>query len=608
MSEGPTPGGDESGSGGQPLWRCAVSWVPFSRLPFRMMVMFGIVLMPLALLSYVQIRQYQEEAAARGEAAVLGATLQAALPLIDRITRSEGAVAGLAAMVAPVASDPATCTLLLRRFLAEPKNRDYTFAGYVPRSLRMDCSPQGARDLTGSADAIRLMDAGVPVVRVNPHGAISGKSVLVFSHPVRDSMGRVQGLVSLSVPHDSLEEAGTRVTQGQGPDPDFSLMMVNTSGQVLTASTGLDGAETRLPAGRELTEVLKSGAGSFRGTSREGEPRIYAVVPLRSSGLFMLGDWPVTETDARIFDTSLPTLAFPALMWLASLLVAQLAAEHQVLRHIRSLRDSITAFANGNRRLPDLDLPGASVELRSVGNAFERMMESVLHDEADLEDMIHQKEVLLREVHHRVKNNLQLIASIINMQIRKARSPESRGLLKSLQDRVMSLATIHRELYQTTGGSDVRADELLQNILNQIMKMAARPGEPFRVTADLEDIRLPPDQAVPLSLLVTEALTNALKYASAPEGEVPELRLRLARDNDGRAEIVIVNSATHGVPRSDPALDDATEGAGLGEALVRAFAGQLGTAVERRHENGEYTLSFHFTPLALADGEERLSL
>lgn len=71
---------------------------------------------------------------------------------------------------------------------------------------------------------------------------------------------------------------------------------------------------------------------------------------------------------------------------------------------------------------------------------------------------------------------------------------------------------------------------------------------------------------------------------------------------------MIVNSATHGVPRSDPALDDATEGAGLGEALVRAFAGQLGTAVERRHENGEYTLSFHFTPLALADGEERLSL
>lgn len=373
------------------------------------------------------------------------------------------------------------------------------------------------------------LDAGVPVVRFNPMGQVSGTGVLNFAHPVRDAQGQVLGLVSLSLPQDRLEAEDLRVPQSQGPDPAFTLMLINAAGQVLTSSTGMAKAEKRLPTDMDLPARLQAGAGSFRAISGLGGPRIHAVVPLRSSGLYLLGDWPVTATDARVFDMALPTLAFPALMGLAGLLVAQLAAEHQVLRHIHSLRASITAFADGNRRLPGLDLPGASLELRSVGNAFERMMESVLHDEADPEDMIHQKEVLLREVHHRVKNNLQLIASIINMQIRKARSPESKGLLRGLQDRVMSLATIHRELYQTTGGSDVRADELMQSILSQILRMAACPGEPFRVTSELDDIRPTPDQAVPLSLLVTEALTNAVKYASTPPGVAPALPARSGR-------------------------------------------------------------------------------
>ena len=230
--------------------------------------------------------------------------------------------------------------------------------------------------------------------------------------------------------------------------------------------------------------------------------------------------------------------------------------------------------------MPELDLEGAPHELRSVGFAFERMMESVLHDEAELEDMVHQKEVLLREVHHRVKNNLQLIASIINMQIRKARNPETKALLKGLQDRVMSLATIHRELYQTTGLTDIRVDELLQSIVTQILRMAGKPGEPLAVETDLEDIRLTPDQAVPLSLLVTEALTNALKYASALPGKQPKLRVRLYRIGDSRAGIEISNSALQSGPKPDAMLDGVEDGSGLGDALMRAFAGQLGDIAE----------------------------
>jgi two-component sensor histidine kinase len=116
--------------------------------------------------------------------------------------------------------------------------------------------------------------------------------------------------------------------------------------------------------------------------------------------------------------------------------------------------------------------------------------------------------------------------------------------MKGLQDRVMSLATIHRELYQTSGLTDIRADELLQRIVRQLVRMGAQPGLPFEVETRLDDIRLTPDQAVPLSLLLTETLANALKYSAAPAGELPQLSVSLQREREGQAVIEVVNSAT----------------------------------------------------------------
>ncbi len=248
------------------------------------------------------------------------------------------------------------------------------------------------------------------------------------------------------------------------------------------------------------------------------------------------------------------------------------------------------------------NLRGAPSELHEVSDAFDRMTESVIHDEADLEDMIHQKEVLLREVHHRVKNNLQLIASIINMQIRKAKSDESKGLMKGLQDRVMSLATIHRELYQTTGLTDIRADELLHSIVRQIVKMGAQPGAPFDVETRFDDVRLTPDQAVPLSLLVTEALANALKYSVAPDGQTPELTVTLTRAADGLAVVEVVNSAA-GLPMTLPV---GGVGTGLGDQLIRAFAQQLGGTLDRGHDGAVYRLVLSFPVSPLSDAEERV--
>jgi two-component system, sensor histidine kinase PdtaS len=205
--------------------------------------------------------------------------------------------------------------------------------------------------------------------------------------------------------------------------------------------------------------------------------------------------------------------------------------------------------------------------------------------------------VLLREVHHRVKNNLQLIASIMNMQLRQSNSPEAKTLMKGLQDRVMSLATIHRGLYQTTGLADVRADELLPDILRQILKMATGPGRRFDVETHFDDLRLTPDQAVPLSLLLTEALTNAIKYAGTDGTGVPKLEVSLRRSGQTDAVLSVTNSIG-----SRPA---AVEGGstGLGSQLLAAFGQQLGAQSETSLTDATYALRVTFAVRALADGE-----
>jgi two-component sensor histidine kinase len=130
--------------------------------------------------------------------------------------------------------------------------------------------------------------------------------------------------------------------------------------------------------------------------------------------------------------------------------------------------------------------------------------------------------------------------------------------------------------------------------------MASAPGRTFRIESDFAPIPLTPDQAVPLSLLLTEGLTNAIKYAEPePGGASPRLSLRFASLGDGRAELVIANTA-----RSAPAEPPA-EGTGLGSQLMGAFASQLGGEVRSGLENGTFTLRVEFVVSALRGAEQR---
>lgn len=568
-------------------------------LGFRLAFLFAVSLLPLGLISTLQARALMSEARARSEVALLGATRTAAAQEVNAIQRAQGAAEALAQVVLGLEGDPEACSAVLKDLVTD--SRLFSFVGYWKVDGAMDCSSAGGWQRVVISDATRTVIANrVPVIRVSPSGRYSKTSILFAQHPVFTENGTLTGFTTVSVPHAALVPEETL----EGAPGPIELVTFNRDGVVITSSVGLENVAGGLPAGVELADYVGGRALAFTGRAQNGQTRAFSVVPLIENELYAFGSWSANSLPPPVSLTSLPPWSVPLLMWLLSLCVALVAAERLVARHIRKLKIALTSFASGNRSVTQLNLSDAPDEIRKAGIAFEIMTEAILRDEAEMEDMIHQKEVLMREVHHRVKNNLQLIASIMNLQARRARSPEAKVIVQRLQERVMSLATIHKGLYMTTGVADVQANELLEDIVRQIMSMAARPDRPLDLSTDLAPLRLTPDQAVPLALLVSEAMTNAIKYGSGKDGSRGRIRVTLRRTETDQAEVSVVNSVC---PRTINEIEPGNEATGLGAQLVDSFTMQLGGVIERTSDDRTYGLTVRFTVNPLVRGEQRIA-
>lgn len=594
------------------------------RLDVRLALLLSVALLPVGLIAVLQSVSLLNEARARSEAALMGETLMIVQSELRLLQRGQGMVATLADRLSqpqPRPTAPETglppdqpmlsassCAAMLPLVRAQlaPTAHIAVFGADGAQVCATGLIPGG---LDGAALVERLDAADRPDILLTTGAAI------VISHPVTrparqsDTPPAVAGAVAVVLPHvalaalDGFPATGMPLPlpEGQGT----AIMTFNAEGEVLTSSTGLQDAAMLLPRHRALKALVGSRPLAFTAESALGPQRVYSVVPLIDQNLYALGTWPGEGNRFAALD-ALPAAVFPGLMWAASLIVAWLAAGKLVTRHIRTLRGAIGAFSGGDRAVRQIDVRGAPLELRQLSDAFLRMTDTILHDEAELENAVHQKEVLLREVHHRVKNNLQLIASILNMQLRQARSPEAKVLMKGVRDRVMSLATIHRGLYQTTGLTDIRADELMPDILRQLIRLATGPGRRFRIEQDFDQIRLTPDQAVPLSLFLTEALTNAMKYAApAPDTDLPLLSVSL-KHRDGERAVLCITNSIGPRPPATPELPGGLEAStGLGAQLLEAFAQQIGGCLQQDETDTSFALTLEFDVLALRMAEAR---
>ena len=365
-----------------------------------------------------------------------------------------------------------------------------------------------------------------------------------------------------------------------------AMMTLNKMGHILTTENGLEVAKTEYPSDVALSLLTTKEPNVFLSQNSDGQERAYVIVPIVPGTVFALSVWP---SNTPFLDTGVSTrlsALLPIVMWLASLIVAFWALNRLAINHIRKLGRQMRRFAL-NRTLPRGTLgPSVPTELVEMESAFVGMAESILRDEATLEDSLRQKNILLKEVHHRVKNNLQLISSIMNMQIRQAKSEDARFVLRRLQDRILSLATVHKNLYQNDDLVRVNASELLREIVGQMLSVGLPSGSGVKVEQSFEPIKIDADDAAPLTLLVSEALTNALKYVSTVEHGKGFISLKLIQTGPEQAMLEVRN--TIGNP------EEVKSGTGLGSRLILAFTRQLNGQVEVETNDDIYQIRVNF--------------
>jgi len=212
--------------------------------------------------------------------------------------------------------------------------------------------------------------------------------------------------------------------------------------------------------------------------------------------------------------------------------------------------------------------------------------------DAAIRSALKEKEVLLQEVHHRVKNNLQVISSMLNLQRRFIKDPGLLQVLDESQNRIATMSYIHESLYKNTDFSSISFSEYLVRLSNNLIHSYARRDCAVELETVLDDVQLNLDHAIPCGLIVNELVSNAMKYAFVDRTE-GVVTLRVQRVADGHLEIEVRDNGV-GLPENF----DFTQNDSLGVYLVQALTDQIdGTLLVRNNENGSgCSFLVSFTP------------
>lgn len=189
-----------------------------------------------------------------------------------------------------------------------------------------------------------------------------------------------------------------------------------------------------------------------------------------------------------------------------------------------------------------------------------------------------QNELLLQEIHHRVKNNLEVISGLLELQSAETKDEEAQQVMRASQSRVESMSIIHQKLYQLKNLAAIEMKDYFRNLTEGLLS-TYDVGAPVEVKLDMDPLEVDVDTAVPIGLIVNELLTNALKYAF-PDGEAGKLTISLRALDTRRLELVV---ADNGIGK---AYGTPSQGTGFGSQLIRLLTRQLNGVMQEQTDDG----------------------
>ncbi|MDQ4087416.1 MAG: sensor histidine kinase, partial [Pseudomonadota bacterium] len=358
-----------------------------------------------------------------------------------------------------------------------------------------------------------------------------------------DAAGQVEGIAEFS------REALRELTFIPGTRADFTLELV--------------GGGQRMPLRNDYRPV------PFVQTVSDSAPIADNRLQLRIT----LGAVPV-----RVIDFLL--ILLPVVMWIAAGLIGWWIVNRQLLRPLGTIQRVVSSYRPGDRPLELPDLKSPAREIGELGVAFDEVTRTVARHEGELEAAVERQTRLVREVHHRVKNNLQVVASLLNLHSRGSTSEEAAAAYASIQRRVDALAVVHRNHYaELEENRGVALRPLISELAANLRATAPAAAASMQMRIDVEPVHANQDVAVSVAFLVTEIAEYGMLSGAR------EISIVLETVDAATARLAIEVDSLAGDHQGDPRLADRFE------RIITGLARQLRSPLERVPERGRYAVT-----------------
>lgn len=464
----------------------------------------------------------------------------------------------VAALNPAVREGGAGCGQVLRDILAlSPAYANLTRYGADGGLLCSALPPPGGFSLAGTPAWQQISRSRLPLVSEAILGPFTKKRVAMVVLPLRSSADRFEGSLGVAVDLAWLDKR----LRGRIADDDTGVAVISDSGQVMVASRPLPKFDIALPIG-SIGRTRDSAGMRWSYTivpavrPGPGQQGIYVAYAAPEPPTFGFAWWQT------IIDFTLPVLA----ILLASLAI-WFGTKQLVIRWLVGLQHLALHFAGGDYRRRPVNFSEAPREIRSVAASLYRMSSAVSERDQRLRDSLERQRLLARELHHRVKNNFQMVMSLLSLQSSRLQDENARTALDQARRRIGALALVHRQLYDTGELANISSRALLGALCQQLQPLA---GSGVTLACDVDDVPVDIDTAVPLTLWLVETVNNAIHHAfPAPQVGRVDAIFRVV---DGAAVLTVIDDGI-GVGADDLAGEGRN---GQGMRLIKALAAQLG--------------------------------
>jgi two-component sensor histidine kinase len=402
-----------------------------------------------------------------------------------------------------------------------------------------------------------LAAGGSISVSAEPGARYADEPVVLASVRAQDEKGRFTGVMTAVLTLGSL--------QPERPDsaaPPRSAVAIADAGGSYLSSTDL--AAFPVDAAAHISGAGRREAQLWVGRSRNGARRIFTSSPLVGQDIYVLLSAPYTVF-SWAWVNPLSALLLPLLAFVLALIAVWTVADRGVVRWIAYLSRIAAIYARGRYTVHPIKALAGPPEIRDLARTLDAMAGVIATRDRALKDSLAEKDGLMREIHHRVKNNLQVISSLLNMQQRALSDPSARAAMSDTRQRIAALALIYRALYQGPDLRRVDLREFLEDLIANLVMADTVNGVQIDTRLTIDPLIIDPDRLAPLALFAVEAITNAKKHGLAESGGVLRVVFRVRGQE---AELSITDSGR--AADASPVV-----GEGVGRTLMTAFARQL---------------------------------